>query len=98
MLESFSASGFLVHTPCGPRKSGMPDSVEMPAPVNTTAWRACATQDLTSATNTADDKAPSSVVMNETRELGGEIALPDFTSGKPRHAFVRCRTGPGSRI
>src|SRR5690349_3340775 len=35
MLESFSASGFLVHTPCGPRKSGMPESVEMPAPVRT---------------------------------------------------------------
>jgi hypothetical protein len=36
MLESFSASGFFVHTPCGPRKSGMPESVEMPAPVRTT--------------------------------------------------------------
>ena len=32
----FSAPGFLVHTPCGPRKSGMPESVEMPAPVSTT--------------------------------------------------------------
>ena len=31
-------AGFLVHTPCGPRKSGMPDSVEMPAPVSTTIW------------------------------------------------------------
>src|SRR5713226_1714647 len=41
MSESFSALGFLVHRPCGPRKSGMPDSVEMPAPVNATtrlAW------------------------------------------------------------
>src|SRR5438132_11620581 len=48
MLESFSASGFLVHTPCGPRKSGMPESVEMPAPVRTTMRRAAATQLLTS--------------------------------------------------
>ena len=29
-------SGSLVHTPFGPRKSGMPESVEMPAPVRTT--------------------------------------------------------------
>src|SRR5215210_3286898 len=36
MFDSRSALGFLVHTPCGPRKSGMPDSVEMPAPVSTT--------------------------------------------------------------
>ena len=27
--------GFFVHTPCGPRKSGMPESVEIPAPVST---------------------------------------------------------------
>src|SRR3954471_19088794 len=33
MFESFSAFGSFVQTPCGPRKSGMPDSVEMPAPV-----------------------------------------------------------------
>src|SRR2546423_14712273 len=32
MLESFSACGSFVHTPCGPRKSGIPDSVEMPEP------------------------------------------------------------------
>src|SRR5437762_7051923 len=50
MFESFSAFGFLVQTPCGPRKSGIPDSVEMPAPVSTTTcvassihWRASMT-------------------------------------------------------
>src|SRR5438445_586659 len=47
MLESFSASGFLVHTPCGPRKSGMPESVEMPAPVRTTMRPAASTQPRT---------------------------------------------------
>src|SRR3954466_6160013 len=36
MFESRSALGFFVHTPLGPRKSGMPDSVEMPAPVSAT--------------------------------------------------------------
>ena len=36
MLAAFSAAGLRVHTPFGPRKSGMPESVEMPAPVSTT--------------------------------------------------------------
>jgi hypothetical protein len=35
MVDSAWAPGFFVQTPCGPRKSGMPDSVEMPAPVRT---------------------------------------------------------------
>src|SRR3990172_11896300 len=50
MSESFSAFGFFVHTPCGPRKSGIPESVEMPAPVSTTTLRALSTQPRTSAT------------------------------------------------
>jgi hypothetical protein len=49
MFESFSASGFFVHTPCGPRKSGMPDSVEMPAPVSTTMRDASSIQPFTSS-------------------------------------------------
>src|SRR5262249_46994299 len=40
MVASFSASGFFVQTPWGPRKSGIPDSVEMPAPVSATIRRA----------------------------------------------------------
>src|SRR5687768_4883308 len=36
MFDSLSALGFFVQIPCGPRKSGTPDSVEMPAPVNAT--------------------------------------------------------------
>src|SRR5690242_3427417 len=49
MSESFSASGFFVHTPCGPRKSGMPDSVEMPAPVRATIRPASRTRRRTSS-------------------------------------------------
>ena len=49
MFDIFSATGFLVHTPCGPRKSGMPESVEMPAPVSTTTRFASRTQFLTAA-------------------------------------------------
>ena len=49
MFDIFSATGFLVHTPWGPRKSGMPESVEMPAPVSTTTRFASRTQLRTSA-------------------------------------------------
>ncbi len=45
MLEVRSAFGFLVHTPFGPRKSGMPLSVEIPAPVSTVTRRAGASVD-----------------------------------------------------
>src|SRR5256885_16881051 len=44
MSDNFSALGFLVQTPWGPRKSGMPDSVEMPAPVSTTTRCDCPIQ------------------------------------------------------
>src|SRR5215471_11544157 len=33
------APGFRVHSPCGPRKSGIPESVEIPAPVSTVTAR-----------------------------------------------------------
>ena len=33
-MDSFSAAGFVVQIPDGPRKSGMPESVEIPAPVS----------------------------------------------------------------
>src|SRR2546429_5481 len=36
MLDIFSATRFLGHNPRGPRKSGMPGTVEMPAPVSAT--------------------------------------------------------------
>src|SRR5215475_10505794 len=49
MVASFSASGFFVQTPFGPRKSGIPDSVEMPAPVSTTVRFDEASQEDTTA-------------------------------------------------
>src|SRR4051812_22835753 len=36
MSDMCSAFGLSVQTPCGPRKSGMPESVEIPAPVSAT--------------------------------------------------------------
>src|ERR1700693_1608240 len=50
MSESFSAAGLRVHTPFGPRKSGMPESVEIPAPVSTTTCSAAPSQVRTCAT------------------------------------------------
>src|SRR5438105_6029172 len=44
MSESLSAGGFFVQMPCGPRKSGMPDSVEIPAPVSATTRAAASIQ------------------------------------------------------
>ena len=40
----------MVHTPFGPRKSGMPAAVEIPAPVTTTQCSAFATSRASSAT------------------------------------------------
>ena len=44
MFDIISASGLTVHTPDGPRKSGMPESVEMPAPVSNVIDVACSTR------------------------------------------------------
>ena len=43
MFERRIACGSFVQTPLGPRKSGMPDSVLIPAPVSTTIRSAEAT-------------------------------------------------------
>ena len=50
MWDARSAPGFFVQRPSGPRKSGMPESVEMPAPVSSTMRRAASTSDRASAT------------------------------------------------
>ena len=57
MSEAFSASGFFVQTPSGPRKSGIPLSVEMPAPVSTVTEAAPATR--SAAARTAASSVPA---------------------------------------
>src|SRR5258705_5461230 len=47
MFDICAASGLRVQRPCGPRKSGMPESVEMPAPLRTTIFEADSTQPRT---------------------------------------------------
>src|SRR6187549_2026124 len=68
MVACFSASGFFVHTPCGPRKSGMPESVEMPAPVRTTMRDDSSTQRRAPAT--AASRSPPEVDEGSRREGG----------------------------
>src|SRR5688500_2122502 len=72
MFDIFSASGFFVHTPCGPRKSGIPESVEIPAPVSTTTRRAPSIQVRTwSITSGHLDLAAAG------HAAGGQAALRD---------------------
>src|SRR5438552_16213348 len=81
MFDIFSASGFLVHTPCGPRKSGIPESVLMPAPVRTATRSAWAIQLATSAIRLPRSEGGKSAVMAyaeptvEGRNTGTIIAV-----------------------
>ena len=50
MSDAFSVAGSRVHNPFGPRKSGMPLSVEIPAPVSTITALAVSISDAAAAT------------------------------------------------
>lgn len=52
MFDAFSAAGLRVQIPFGPRKSGIPESVEMPAPVSTTIRSAVAIRSAAASTPT----------------------------------------------
>src|SRR5689334_5267659 len=77
MSESFSACGSLVHTPRGPRKSGIPDSVEIPAPVRRTMRLASSTHERTESIKAvparfgSDAGAPVSGAQLEPLNLPG---------------------------
>src|SRR5439155_18079562 len=77
MFESFSASGFFVHTPCGPRKSGIPDSVEIPAPVNATTRVAAVIHEATSATSSI------TVCYGATENGTAAITLSHINASRP---------------
>ncbi len=83
MLAAFSAAGFFVHTPFGPRKSGMPESVEMPAPVSTT------TRSAPAIALAAAASAP------ESTSVGGSPVRPGDRSTMARlwpGAIAACRS------
>src|SRR3982751_2787983 len=98
MFESFSAIGFFVQRPCGPRKSGMPDSVEMPAPVSATSLRALRTQPRTRSIS-ASTNLPTSLVQgppatrnSSTLDNAREIAL------EHRYMYQRFVAGIGPQV
>src|SRR3982751_6516916 len=99
MLESFSALGSFVQTPCGPRKSGIPDSVEIPAPVRTTTRDESSTQRLTSWTGSATlppllqyplrfVQQPSCILECDKLFRCRERSQGHFAFGLPPHARV----------
>src|SRR3954454_1268843 len=82
MLEIFSACGSFVHTPCGPRKSGMPESVEMPAPVRATTRLASFTHRATSAMRVASTSGHLDLAAAARHAAGGrQAALRDDDRG-----------------
>src|SRR6185436_9047702 len=84
MLESFSARGSFVQTPCGPRKSGMPDSVEIPAPVSTTTRAEASIQSRTAlimsviawTARVLLDRGADSLELREVQEIVSGIEHP----------------------
>ena len=79
MVAAFSASGSLVHTPFGPLKSGMPESVEMPAPVSTTIRWARPTSALARASSAPASRESPVPVM----------ARPSCHGARVRHTGAR---------
>src|SRR5437870_4581891 len=90
MFESFSAFGFFVHTPCGPRKSGIPDSVEMPAPVTATTRRA---PTIHWATSSMVDEAAATTPTYPARVGGKTPARPGSPVGEDGAVKVHVMTG-----
>src|ERR1700716_2462617 len=94
MLESFSASGSFVHSPCGPRKSGIPDSVEMPAPVRITIRLATSTHARTEAIDGSRE-----VICLGSPQYSGDVlgAHSRARSGASRGTAGRCPKKPHPR-
>src|SRR6185436_768985 len=87
MFDSRSALGSRVHTPDGPRKSGMPDSVEMPAPVSTTTDRASVIQVATSSSDFIADQA-SVGSRRTTIDFDVGVLLPSAVESSGTRTFV----------
>src|SRR5581483_8145573 len=87
MFDIFSATGSFVHSPCGPRKSGMPESVEMPAPVSATTRRAAPIQERTSSTGLNAALRHLDLAAAAHAAAGRQAALRDHDGGRrlPAH-------------
>jgi hypothetical protein len=81
MCTSFIVSGFLVHTPFGPRKSGIPDSVLMPAPVRMAIFSEFATYAATRSV----DPASRSATFDPEEPPAPEDAFQVVLASIPEH-------------
>ena len=77
MFTSFMVSGLVVHTPLGPRKSGMPDSVLMPAPVSTAIFSEAAAYPATLAMSALFDRSRS--VLSSFADSSG-VSVESYAS------------------
>ena len=87
-MDAFSAAGLRVQTPFGPRKSGMPESVEMPAPVSTTMRVAASTQSRASATDVIGVFSPISRFSCVPKSLIGFAAASTLIVGNVSERIV----------
>jgi hypothetical protein len=70
MLDIFSAAGLRVQTPCGPRKSGIPESVEIPAPLNTSTRLAASIQPRANSMSDASKESMPLAALARAMALG----------------------------
>lgn len=89
MSNSFSEPGFLVQTPCGPRKSGIPESVDTPAPVNTVIWGVDR-----SNVDMARDGTDRGADLRRSGRIGGMTPDRDDGATGDRWVVVPARPGP----
>src|SRR4029079_15417295 len=98
MLDAFSAAGLRVHTPFGPRKSGMPESVEMPAPVSTTTRSAAAIAARADASSSVVTVSTSLIVADGEQPRHWADARPgERRRGVDGNRRVRRGLGAGAR-
>src|SRR5437763_3655836 len=95
MSLSRCAAGFVVHTPLGPRKSGMPDAVDTPAPVSAVIHRDAANSSLARchsviASAPRPATAPQCHGAHSEREEGSATTH----AGEEDHQRFRLRVNP----
>src|SRR6476469_1245414 len=96
MFDAFSSAGLRVHTPFGPRKSGIPESVEMPAPVSTTTRPAAAIAARAEASSSVVTVSTSLIVADGDEPRHWSDARPDRRR-RGADGKRRVRRGLGAR-
>ena len=83
MWADFSAAGFLVHTPFGPPKSAMPESVELPAPANPPAVPALRNQHATRPAHDLPPPAHPPLALARDRSRFGDMTPEKMDAAQP---------------